>query len=300
MIKRIKRKIYKLFHPSIGEVLMLHRVVNESSALEDNRLLGVTPEFLERTILAYKKKDYDMISLDELYEKIQNKKKYRRKFVCFTFDDGYIDNYTIAYPIFKKYNCPFAIYLTTDFPDGKALLWWYVLEDILLGNDYIKLGDGSEYLCNTIELKNQAFKYIREKIFKLPNENIEENLCKLFSAYSFSFNEVLKENVLSWNQVTELSNDSICTIASHSVSHPVLTGLTEKELEQELADSKNIIEHYTKKKVMHFAYPYGDNNIQVEKAVGKMGYKTAVIANGGEIRRGEKSALQIKRITLSV
>ena len=284
MIKRIKRKIYKLFHPPIGEILMLHRVVTERSLLEDNCLMEITPEYLESIILDYQNRNYELISMDQLYERIQLKKKSKRKFVCFTLDDGYVDNYSIAYPVFKKNNCPFTIYLTTDFPNGKALLWWYVLEDILLKNDKIRLGDGTEYSCETIELKNQTFRTIREKVFSMQNENMSVILTELFSPYQYSFADTLKKNSLNWGQIIELSKDPICTIASHSVSHAALDKLTDENIEIELILSKNNIEDVICKPVEHFAYPYGRFNENVMQLVDKTGYKTAVSANGGIIR----------------
>lgn len=284
LLNKIKRKIYKLFHPVIGDVLMLHRVVTSRSVLEDNRLMEVTPEFIEETILNYQKCGYEFISLDQLYERQQLGYKSKKKFVCFTFDDGYVDNYSIAYPIFKKYNCPFAIYVTTDFPDGKALMWWYVLEEILLNINSVILGDGSEYLCDTLELKNKTFKIIRDKIFQLQDENLSDKLAGLFSHYQYSFTDMIKLNSMTWNQISELSKDPICTIASHSVSHVAMDKLNATQVKYELQQSKKIIEEKLNKEVNHFAYPYGRINNNVCSLVFQAAYKTALLANGGEIR----------------
>ena len=49
---------------------------------------------------------------------------FRRRFVCFTFDDGYRDNLQYALPILKKYDAPFALYIPTSFPDRPGELWW--------------------------------------------------------------------------------------------------------------------------------------------------------------------------------
>lgn len=297
LLGKIKRKIYKLFHPVIGDVLMLHRVVTIRSVLEDNRLMEVTPEFLEETILNYQKSGYEFISLDQLYERRQLGYKSKKKFVCFTFDDGYVDNYSIAYPIFKKYNCPFAIYVTTDFPEGKALMWWYVLEEILLNNNSAILGDGSEYLCDTLELKNQAFKIIREKIFLLQDENLSDKLAELFIHYQYSFTDILKVNSMTWNQIIELSKDPICTIASHSVSHAAMDKLNATQVKYELQQSKKIIEEKLNKEINHFAYPYGRMNDNVRDLVAHAAYKTALMAAGGS-ERIDCNLLEIKRLTL--
>lgn len=281
---KIKRKLYKLFHPAWGEIIMLHRVVEKRSQLEANRQMEITPEFLEKTILDYHERGYRFVSLDEVHEIVSTQKRLKQKFVCFTFDDGYVDNYELAYPILKKYNCPFAIYVATDFPDGKALLWWYVLEDILLKNKQIKLGDGSEYLCDSFDLKNQVFNTIRNKIFLLQGGNMSVTLTKLFSPYQFSFSDILKTNSLTWEQVKELANDPICTIGSHSVTHAAFDQLSDEKIMFELLESKKIIEGLILKSVNHFAYPYGRINFVVEKNIKSLGYKTASLANGGFIR----------------
>ena len=87
-------------------------------------------------ILYFKKLDYEIISLDQLYERLLHN-SIEKPFVCFTFDDGYVDNYEIAYPVLKKHNIPFAIYVTTSFPDNTAILWWYILEDLVLKSKVI-------------------------------------------------------------------------------------------------------------------------------------------------------------------
>jgi len=294
---KIKRKFYKLFHPAWGEILMLHRVVQKRSQLEANRQMEITPEFLEKTILNYQAKGYRFVSLDEVYEIVSKQKRLRQKFVCFTLDDGYADNYELAYPIFKKYNCPFAIYVATDFPDGKALLWWYVLEDILIKQNELILGDGSRYNCSTMKKKDEIFIALKQRIFDLPAKRVEQTLNQLLVHYQYSFEAKNKEQALSWDQIRLLGSDKLCTIASHTVIHGVLPNMGNEQLETELRDSKLKLEHCIQKKVEHFAYPYGAWNDFVLKQVTDAGYKTAVLANGGKVRRTD-SQFKLHRIEL--
>lgn len=298
VIEKVKKRIYKLTTPVVGEILMLHRVVTQRSVLADNRLMEITPERLEELILKYQKLNYDFISLDDLYQRHKNGRIKDKKFVCFTFDDGYVDNYEIAYPIFKKYNCPFAIYITTDFPDWRALLWWYVLEDILLNNNEVTLGDGSFYICNTIESKNLTFRQIREKIFSLQNDNMDQVLFYLFQNYQFSFPDMVKNQALSWSQINELSESGLCTIASHSVSHAAFDRLSPGQIEYELMHSKQLLESHINKQVNHFAYPYGRYNNNTLKIVENAGYQTALLANGG-MERNDINLMAIRRTQLT-
>lgn len=297
ILQKIKRKIYKLFHPAVGEILMLHRVVENRSVLDANRQMEITPEFLEVTLQNYQRKGYQFVSLDEVYEIVSKQKRLKPKFVCFTFDDGYADNYELAYPIFKKYNCPFAIYVTTDFPDVKAAMWWYVLEAILKDNDTLVLDDGTSLPALTIEEKNKAFDNVRSKVFNAKGEDMERFVGQLLNKYTFSFSTLAEQLALSWDQIAELSFNPLCTIGSHSVTHSSLTNLSTKELEKELNDSKATIEKHINKPVVHFAYPYGIYSQMVTEFVKKTGYRTATLANGGKVRFEKQPELKIKRVS---
>ena len=126
MIARIKRKLYKAFHPVVGEIWMLHRVVEQRSEKPEQRELEVTPEWLEQKILEYKQKGYTFISIDDLSSLIAHHSSLSTKrFICVTFDDGYRDNYTLAYPLLKRLGVPFTVYVTTGFIDDRLPMWWY-------------------------------------------------------------------------------------------------------------------------------------------------------------------------------
>ena len=94
----------KPLYAGIGSILMFHRVLPPVQAsLNANRYLQISPTTLENVICYLKSLNYEFLSLDELAECIQGEKIVRRRFVAFTFDDGYYDNLEYAYPIFKKY-----------------------------------------------------------------------------------------------------------------------------------------------------------------------------------------------------
>ena len=132
----IKRKIYNALHPKIGEVWMLHRVVEHRSEKPEQHVLEVTPDFLEQKILKYQQKGYRFVSINELPSLITaHYSPFTPRFVCITFDDGYRDNYTVAYPLLKSLGVPFTIYVTTGFIDNKQPMWWYPGQSLALDLD---------------------------------------------------------------------------------------------------------------------------------------------------------------------
>lgn len=246
---------------ALGVIYMLHHIApKDKSRIPTNEDLKVSPEFLEKTIKTYKCHKIDFLSLDEIYSRLTLGIAFKNPFVAFTIDDGYLDNYTNAYPIFKKYGVPFTIFVTTDFIDKKAILWWDCLEELILTHDTITISDGSNYPCKTYNQRWDTFRYLREKILMLDQRNLLSELNNMFTDYSIDWLLPVMSKAMSWNQVKKLSCDPLCTIGGHSISHPALSSLTDEDAVNEIINGNKIIEEYIQKKVEYFAYPYGTPN----------------------------------------
>ena len=94
-------KIHRLlcsFYKGIGLILVLHRVLpeNECPRISANSRIEVTPEFLEELITFFLRLNYEVVSLDSVYERLTLTTG-DKPFVCFTFDDGYTDSYDRIY-----------------------------------------------------------------------------------------------------------------------------------------------------------------------------------------------------------
>ena len=241
-----------------GVVFMLHRVSERiDGRLPNNEHLKVSPVFLENVIVKYKKAGFSFLSLDQLYDFLSGKSDINKPFVCFTMDDGYLDNYENAYPIFKKYKIPFAIFVATDFPDKKAVLWWYTIEELILSSTEIQLSDGSIYSCKTFQEKWDTFRYIIEKVLLLNQEHLVDDLNELFANYNLDWYAPIQSISMSWEQIKILSQEPLCTIGSHTVSHIALNKLSVEDMDIEITNGTNIIESHTGYKPAYFAYPYG-------------------------------------------
>src|SRR5215510_9255084 len=151
------------FTRGIGAIFMLHHVNPEKPArFEPNRILKVTPQFLELAIRQVRRSGFEIVSLDEAHFRLIEG-DYGKPFVCFTFDDGYRDNLEHAYPVFKRHNLPFAIYVPTEYADGWGDLWWLALEKVIARVEAlsVKLGGVQRRLrCATPTTKDAAFQTI--------------------------------------------------------------------------------------------------------------------------------------------
>ncbi len=121
-------------------VLMYHRICNNSTPD-----ISVSTKNFDRQI-AYLKRNFDIVSLDELVENYKRNYRLGKDIVAITFDDGYKDNYLNAYPILRNYNAPATIFLITNFIDKNP--------EMLNSNDIlIMLNDKITFGAHTLNHK---------------------------------------------------------------------------------------------------------------------------------------------------
>jgi peptidoglycan/xylan/chitin deacetylase (PgdA/CDA1 family) len=89
-------------------------------------------------------------------------------------------------------------------------------------------------------------------------------------------NRLKNASFLSEDQLREMSNAGM-DIESHSVTHAIMTNLSDKRLAEEMAASKKTLEDVLGKSVSHIAYPNTAQNQRVRAAAAKAGYATATI-----------------------
>lgn len=274
---------------ALGVVFMLHHITNkDKTRIPTNEDLKVSPEFLEKIILRYRSNGFQFISLDELSVMISHKQKLERPFVTFTIDDGYLNNYTNAYPIFKRHNIPFTIFVATDFIDRKAILWWDTIEELILANDSITTSDGIVYSCETFQQRWDTFRILREKILGFNQEKLLEQLNQLFSNYHIDWFEPIRNQAMSWEQISIISKDPLCTIGGHTVSHLALNQVSVDRFNQEIGECIAKLKSATGRDIKHFAFPYGSKNEIGDREIGliqKFKFKTVFMAHGGCITK---------------
>lgn len=106
----------------VTPILAYHHINYSNVHVNLPKANTVTPENFERHMAYLKKHRYHVISLHELVESIKNKRPIPKKSVVITFDDGYDDNYTYAYPVLKEYGFPATIFVLPDLVDQEGYL----------------------------------------------------------------------------------------------------------------------------------------------------------------------------------
>jgi len=82
----------------VGAIFTLHHVRPRRDAeFQPNRHLEIAPEFLHAMLAHPRSCDVDIISMDEVHQRLIER-NFSRRFACFTFDDGYRDSRDFALP----------------------------------------------------------------------------------------------------------------------------------------------------------------------------------------------------------
>jgi peptidoglycan/xylan/chitin deacetylase (PgdA/CDA1 family) len=276
------------FVAGIGAILTLHHVrPPRPDAFQPNRLLEVTPAFLEAVIVRLRRAGIDLVSLDEMYRRLAEGGGGRR-FACLTFDDGYRDNLEHAYPILKKHAAPFALYIPTSFPDRLGELWWLALEAVIARNDRIGLvvdDEDRNFNCRTAAEKREVYEAIYWWLRRLPSEDDLRNVVRdLATRYQVDIAAFCRELCMSWSELEELARDPLVTIGAHTVNHVRLAKVPEKTARAEMRQSAAVIESALGQRPVHLSYPVGDPTSAGprEFAIAReLGFKTAVTTRPG-------------------
>ena len=102
---------------------------------------------------------------------------------------------------------------------------------------------------------------------------------------------------LSLEELRILDREPLCTIGAHTLSHPRLDTLTVIEQQKEIVESKVILEQWLGHPIQHFSYPHGAYNDDTLSIVKSAGFRSALCAWGGTVRRGYNPHL-LNRIEL--
>lgn len=291
----LRRKITK----SQISILVYHRVGDSTDEWSLNPLCE---KIFEYHVKYLSRNNFEIVSLNDLSEMITYG-TLPKKAAVITFDDGYKDNYEVAFPILKKYNAPATIFLATGPVEEKKLFWWDLVNYVLFHTDKesIDIKDIGTYQLSCDEDRSNAGLNIQEKLKKVDNNKKESLIDELINLTDVNIPEKLgNKYVLSWKEIKRMNKNSI-EFGAHTVNHPILTNVSLDEAKWEILNSKNSIEENLGTDVNSFAYPNGDFNDNISSLVENIGFNSSVSTFPMSIVKKSTSDLyQLSRINASI
>ncbi|WP_037321003.1 polysaccharide deacetylase family protein [Salegentibacter sp. Hel_I_6] len=222
--------------------------------------------------LSYLKKNYSVISVDQLLEWYKSNIKLPKKPMLITFDDGDLSVYQNALPLLKKYSLPAILFIVTNLINTEKPFWW----------------DEIEYYLG----KEEGNKKVWE-VKTWPNSKREAFLEELRNNSS---KPLLKYKQLTTAQLKEMQGADIM-IANHSHTHPMFDQCTQEELESEIKSSIEILKDLGFTPDV-FAYPNGNYSPDAENVLKKYGADKAYLFDH-KINKKEINHLRISRLVVN-
>jgi peptidoglycan/xylan/chitin deacetylase (PgdA/CDA1 family) len=280
-----------------GVILRFERVRPLREArFQPLRSREITPRFLDSAITALKRWKFDIVSMDEVCRRAVTLAAPRR-FVCLTFDGGYKDLITSAYPILTKHRVPFTAYVPTAFPDGLGEPWWLALEALIARESRISLVmDRKERRFDIADLseKYQLYDFLWGWMRSLPSPELSFAIKDLCSRYSLDLAALSRESSLDWSDLATLAADPLVTIGSATVNYPDFANLEDTAALREMTMGAAVGQAAFHRDIRHFAYPFGDRasfrrqHIAMTEAAG---FASAVSAISGVVESAGRTSL---------
>jgi len=110
-VLRLPQFIDKLFFRKAVTILIYHAITRKPLIVSDWCFLDVE---IFRRQMSYLKQAFKIVPLSVAIEMIRNK-NINTRVVVVSFDDGFMNNYEVAYPILRKLRIPFTIFLNTQY-----------------------------------------------------------------------------------------------------------------------------------------------------------------------------------------
>lgn len=288
-------------------ILGYHRVVEDfASASETDMRSMLTSRAMFGQHIEWVGKSFDFVSLDEIAEHVSSGRPFTRPVAAVTFDDGYRDVYENAFPILRRKGIPAAMFVVTDLI-SKPLWQTHDRLYYLVDRAFNTWDDPKRRLFELMTelqlptdhvfrrgLLNSAMSAVSALLPVMPQADVRRLMNCLETRVGGEVTDDMPLS-LTWPMVHEMRSGGI-TIGSHTRSHVCLPMETPEAVREELEGSKRVLEAELGEPIHHFAYPDGQFNPAVVRALHRAGYRCAYTAcTHGDVRHPE---LTLERLLL--
>jgi peptidoglycan/xylan/chitin deacetylase (PgdA/CDA1 family) len=238
-------------------VLNYHRVGDSAGQPWDRTLWSASAEALDQQ-LELLAAEADVIGLDDLPHVVAAG---RGRHVLLTFDDGYRDNYEIAFPLLRRRRVEATFFLATGFLDDPHVAWWDELvwmvrsatAPVLAAGPWLPLdvplagADPDEVAAGLVRLYKTLPADRADAYLDYVAEATGAGRCGPREAEGMW---------MTWEMAREL-RDGGMTIGGHTVTHPILARLPVAQQEREIADCLQRLQEELGAPTRAFSYPVG-------------------------------------------
>jgi peptidoglycan/xylan/chitin deacetylase (PgdA/CDA1 family) len=281
--------------------LNYHRIGDGRGTIFDRGLWSATTEGFDRQ-LRWLKAHFDVISPRDLPLVLRAK---RGRHVLVTFDDGFLDNYTEAFPVLQAHRLRATFFVSTGFIDAPRLPWWDEIAWMVRTSARAGLAL-PEYLSEPVVYdepdRERAVRSLLRAYYRMPTARTGPYLDAIAEAtgsgrYVATGGEQLW---MTWDMLRVMHAAGM-TIGGHTVSHQILSRMSREEQWAEIAGCGRRLEAELGTPMRTFSYPTGQPDsfdADTRACLREAGVRAAFSYYGGFRRLGAWDDLDIPRIAV--
>jgi peptidoglycan/xylan/chitin deacetylase (PgdA/CDA1 family) len=242
---------------------------------------GTDPDALNvegiRRQFTYLRQHFHIVPLLQLAEQVASNRKLDRYLVALTIDDGRRNCYEFFFPLLQEFNFHATFFVVSSFVRGEDWIWT---------DKVIWLSEQSQPPKELVPGK-------LDSVFRTLNRIRPEERNSRIDGMARSIGAILPKSApakfqpCSWSELREMADSGLMEIGSHTVTHPILSTITDEESWNELTISKAQIEEGMGRTVSCFCYPNGmpgDYRPSQVQQVEQAKYSCSVIAEFGMVK----------------
>jgi peptidoglycan/xylan/chitin deacetylase (PgdA/CDA1 family) len=284
-------------------VLVYHRIASPVGFAYDTAVIEATPDEFDDQMRMLRK-HHDVAGPEELFHLVEHPHEVKSFRVGITFDDGYLDNYEVAFPILKSHGLSATFFLPTHYVGSRHLPWW----------------DQVAFLVRRADRAELILDYPKHLVVKVDREDVDSAIVSVLRAYTRAESvelgpylaavekacgaslpsEAEQRQFLTWDEAATMQRAGMA-IGSHTHSHNILATLSAEEQAKECRDSRALLRDRSLA-AESLAYPVGKPTSfsrDTMRCAKDAGYRCAFTNYGGVNLPGRIDPFDVKRIGMS-
>ena len=279
-------------------VMNYHRIGNPQDCPFDQNLFSASQENLEKQVRAFQSQ-CDLIGVEDIESALKSP---RGKHVLLTFDDGYRDNYELAFPVLKAQSASALFFIATDYIDHPRVAWWDEIAWMIRNAKVSSLPAGKwfdEEVPISEDYPAHAIGVAVRKYWSLQENEAEDLLNDLARlTESGRIPSPFAENLwMTWEMIQEMHRASM-GFGGHTKTHPVLAQLNLDRQREEIFGCSQRLTEQLGVAPQAFSYPVGQTHMfstETKQLVEEAGFRWAFSFYGGHCNGVHKDLYDIPR-----